>query len=379
MKPHLKTVIRLTLCIAALWAVAAQVTLDDKVVLRDRETTVAGAVSSRAGGLTVQLPDGTLQPVPADQIARDDHGQMRVSYGLKSTWRNSGKLWLLAGIAVFMAVPLMQGVRLRRVLRSERIEMGLWDSIRLAFAGNFLNFAAPFGSTAGDVYKAWYAARLTPRRTEAATLVFIDRLIGLVTLLLTVGLISVITPAAGPLGVLRPWLAGMIGAGAVAAALWASPLRRLGAIRRLGRRLPLREQLGRIDATARRLMSDRAALPVATGQTLILQTCAAAAFACVAVGLGMHVGLLNAWEVYAGFSAGEIVKALPGPPQGLGTMELAYGYLFAGMGGASQIVSAALAIRLVNLLCSLPGVAMLATGTARADMGEPVKAAGQPA
>jgi uncharacterized membrane protein YbhN (UPF0104 family) len=90
--------------------------------------------------------------------------------------------------------------------------------------------------------------------------------------------------------------------------------------------------------------------------TLVLQVAAAASFFCTGLALGLDLWQVSAWEVYAYFSTGEIVKAIPGPPQGLGTMELAYGFLFAGLGSSSQVVSAALAVRLVNLVWALPGV-----------------------
>ena len=62
------------------------------------------------------------------------------------------------------------------------------------------------------------------------------------------------------------------------------------------------------------------------------------------------------------FATGAVVQALPGPPQGLGTVELAYRYLFAAYGSVAQIVCLALGIRLMTLLCALPGVLVLLTG-----------------
>ena len=84
-------------------------------------------------------------------------------------------------------------------------------------------------------------------------------------------------------------------------------------------------------------------------------------FLLVALGLGFVIPATGLIDLYAYFSAGEIVKSIPGPPQGLGTMELAYRWFFGDWASASQIVSAALAIRLVGLVCALPGAWLAAT------------------
>jgi uncharacterized protein (TIRG00374 family) len=285
---------------------------------------------------------------------------------LREIWLGSDRTMLATGTVVFLVVPLLQAVRLRWLLRLQQVEMGWRESIRLAFAGNFLNFAAPLGSTAGDVYKAWVAGRNTPRKTEAAATVFVDRGIGLATLLVSVGILAAASPFDSHLASLRPYfltlLALLIGGGLV----YVSPFaRRWSLLPRIGERLPLVEHLKRIDATMRGLLSKPVTLLGAVLITLVLQVFAAAAFACVAFGLGLSILDTNPAEIYAYFSAGELVKAIPGPPQGLGTMELAYQFFFTGLGSTSQIVSAAVAMRLVNLVCALPGAAFVAEGGRR--------------
>jgi uncharacterized protein (TIRG00374 family) len=363
------TVLRAAVCAVALWWAFASVSMRDSVVLADGRT-VTGAVVENEGGLVVSTADGSQRWIADADIARDAQDAGRVSYGLISVWRKSGKLLLVAGIGCFLLVPLLQGVRLRWLLVCQRIDLGLWQSVKLSFAGNFLNFAAPFGSTAGDVFKAYYAALHTSRKTEAATTVFIDRAVGLGTLLATVAFVALVTASTSRLAPLRSYLLVLTAVPVTGVLLYMSPVvRRARIVRAVVARLPKLDQLKRIDATAQTLLAQKGILLLSVVATVALQALAAATFVCIALALGMNVLSASALDIYAYFSAGEIVKAIPGPPQGLGTAELAYAYFFAGLGGASQIVSAAIGVRLVNLLCALPGLAVVATGAYRPRRG----------
>lgn len=357
-KSMLSKAIRFGLCAAAVLWVLRGISLNDSITLADG-TTLNGAVS-RADGRYVVRTGGQTQTVAAGLIARDAAGTPRIVYGLRTVAQQTDPWAVAAALAIFLMVPVLQAVRLRAVLRSQAIEGGFADHLRLAFAGNFMNFAAPFGSTAGDVYKAWHFARRSTAGTEAASLVLVDRAIGLGTLLLTVGLIALAAGADSRLGLLRPLLIGLSSAMLAGGAVYLLPMwRQWTFTQKIAARLPIRDQLARIDTAVRRLLSSPGVLLKAMGITVILQIFAAASFVCMAAGLGMFLGGASGLEWYAYFSAGEIVKAIPGPPQGLGTMELAYTYFFAGLGSAAQILTAAIGVRAVNLLCSLPGALLL--------------------
>ncbi|MCC6360134.1 MAG: flippase-like domain-containing protein [Phycisphaerales bacterium] len=357
-KSVLSKTIRFGLCAAAVLWVLRGISLNDSITLADG-TTLNGAVS-RADGRYFVRTGGQTQTVAAGLIARDASGTPRIVYGLRTVAQQTDPWAVAAALAVFLMVPVLQAVRLRAVLRSQSIEGGFAEHLRLAFAGNFMNFAAPFGSTAGDVYKAWHFARRSSAGTEAASLVLVDRAIGLGTLLLTVGLIALAAGADSRLGLLRPLLIGLSSAMLAGGAVYLLPMwRQWSFTQKIAARLPKRDQLARIDTAIRRLLSSPGVLLKAMGITVILQIFAAASFVCMAAGLCMFLGGASGLEWYAYFSAGEIVKAIPGPPQGLGTMELAYTYFFAGLGSAAQILTAAIGVRAVNLLCSLPGALLL--------------------
>ena len=70
------------------------------------------------------------------------------------------------------------------LLRLQTIDIGLLSAIKLTFVGFFYNNFLP-SSVGGDVLRAWYVTKHTPKRLEAVLSVFIDRLIGLIGIFLS--------------------------------------------------------------------------------------------------------------------------------------------------------------------------------------------------
>jgi glycosyltransferase 2 family protein len=85
----------------------------------------------------------------------------------------------LCGLLIFLG-----GLRWREALRVQGLELPLSEVTRISFVAHFFN-AFLLGSTGGDVWKAYAAARATHhKKAEAAVSVFVDRLIGMLALLL---------------------------------------------------------------------------------------------------------------------------------------------------------------------------------------------------
>jgi uncharacterized protein (TIRG00374 family) len=91
-------------------------------------------------------------------------------------------LWLLAGMAFFAVICVVNVVRWQIILRVQHIELSYWRATELFFIGHFFN-SFMLGSTGGDVVKAYYAAQETHhKKAEAVMTIIIDRLIGLIGL-----------------------------------------------------------------------------------------------------------------------------------------------------------------------------------------------------
>jgi glycosyltransferase 2 family protein len=93
--------------------------------------------------------------------------------------------WPLLACGFFLAMFSVCAtfVRWYLLVRALDLPFRLADAFRLSFVGYLLNFVA-FGSVGGDLFKAVFLAREQPgRRTEAVATVFIDRAVGLYSLL----------------------------------------------------------------------------------------------------------------------------------------------------------------------------------------------------
>lgn len=364
-KRRLFNVLRIIACVVALWIVIRGVTVNDTVVLKSSGEKLVGIVTS-TNPVTIEFPDGTSRTIPPSEIAVDKRGNPRISYGLKSAWSNSDKLILLLAVLIHFPVVFPQAWRFQLLLRAQSITVGYWECVKLSFAGNFLNFVAPLGSNLGDVAKAYFVSQHTEHKTEAVTTVVLDRVIGLTSLLLVVALITTLSPSDGPLGTFRPYMLAMLGITVVGVLLYFSPLvRKLFVPRRLIARLPMVDQIQRIDKAAHTLAGHKSIVAAAILLTVFLQGVAISAYFTCAVALKMDAHAGNVLEYFTYFYTGVLIQALPGPPQGLGTVELAYSYFFSDFGSQSQIVCMAFAIRLVALTCALPGLLVTLTGSYR--------------
>jgi len=363
-KKWVGNVLRLVICVGALWYVATGVTLDDRVLVAAGDRELIGTITNEDDlGVTILLADRTTEVVARSEISRDKNNAPRIDYGLRTAWGRSDKNLLLLSLVIFLPVPVFQGVRLRWMLRAQGIDVGVWENVKLAFAGNFLNFAAPLGSTGGDVFKAYYVSLHTDRKTEAVTTIFLDRVVGLGTLILMVAVVASAAPGDSPLAEFRLYTLGFLAVGSAGAFAYLSPaLRSRFLPYKLLERVPKIDHLRRIDKTTRTLAAHKGICLSAILITAALQVVAMISYIIVAAALGLDARLDNALEFYAYFATGCVVQALPGPPQGLGTVELAYAIFFARYGSVSQIVCMALAVRIMVLTASLPGLLVTLTG-----------------
>ncbi|MHC4461209.1 MAG: lysylphosphatidylglycerol synthase transmembrane domain-containing protein [Planctomycetota bacterium] len=87
-----------------------------------------------------------------------------------------------AALGIFIVSQIAIGLRWWLLLRSQRILIDFWAAVRLYFLGWFYNNFMP-GSVGGDLLRAWYVTKHTPKKFEAVLSVFVDRVIGLLSTL----------------------------------------------------------------------------------------------------------------------------------------------------------------------------------------------------
>ena len=92
--------------------------------------------------------------------------------------------WLFAGFLCFTPVLLIVSWRWRLLMGVHNVRLPFWRIFELNMIGQFFS-AFLLGTTGGDVFKIFYAARAVPQqRAAVAFTVVIDRVIGMMALLL---------------------------------------------------------------------------------------------------------------------------------------------------------------------------------------------------
>ena len=285
--------------------------------------------------------------------------------GIKSIALRLAGRWggAVAALAAMMLQSPIGAVRWRLLLGVQGIHITFLESLRLTYIGWFFNNWLP-GGTGGDFVKAYYIARQTHHKTEAVTVVFLDRLIGLVAVCL-LGAAAVgyslnderVRVAQVIIGVS---LAGLVGGGII---FFSLRLRRLMHLDRLLARLPLAGIVARVDRAVLAYRHHKGKVALALLYSWGMQAVALCAMWWLATGLGSraswHHYFVNMPVVWIGWSLIPV-------PGGFGVAETLVQKLFTPsvLGGPAPLpaVEAAtlalamiLAYRLVQMLVTVPG------------------------
>jgi glycosyltransferase 2 family protein len=103
---------------------------------------------------------------------------------------------LVLSMLLLFANQIIVASRWYLLLRLQVVDIGIYAAIKLTFVGFFYNNFLP-GSVGGDVLRAWYVTKHTPKRLEAAISVFVDRIIGLVGLIISAIVAFMLFPKRG--------------------------------------------------------------------------------------------------------------------------------------------------------------------------------------
>jgi uncharacterized protein (TIRG00374 family) len=123
--------------------------------------------------------------------------RLLVPYGFRligETFRMAAEHWplLLTGFLIFFVCLLLCAYRWQLLLRAQDLNLSFGRVLMLYFVGNFFNTMLP-GVTGGDLVKAIYAAHEAPhKKTAAVSTVVIDRIVGLIALILLTVVIMLI-------------------------------------------------------------------------------------------------------------------------------------------------------------------------------------------
>ena len=276
---------------------------------------------------------------------------------LAGVWRSADKRLLFWSVLAFGPAPVLLAMRLKLLLAVHDIRLTAWQAIKVTFAGNFVINALPVGTAGGDSVKAFYIARDTPSKHEAVTVVFFDRVIGVLGLVLMSGVVVLLdwhNEAFAKWGrIIGVLVLLMVVGGVVYFSHWTRKLLRIDW---LLSRLPLGQHLQRIDRAVfefrQHPMRVLAALLLAN---LLQFNCIASLFlGGWALGMVDHAQPWSSFSVYLAYTPiGYLTGALP-----IGVMETTFQQLFSGvarLGTMEAALSLSLLSRFIQTIWSLPG------------------------
>jgi len=294
-------------------------------------------------------------------------------------WSNLASIFVRMNLGVFAGVlgifvisQVMVGVRWWLLLRTQSIFIDFWAAIRLNFLGWFYNNFMP-GSVGGDLLRAWYVTKHTPKKFEAVLSVFVDRFIGLLSTLIIAGFFYMLflrgkadaltfTGRSGPFKFLAEYKQIIFLVVLVLAAVFCGLLlHRRGRVLLRAAWLYIRIHTVRAFEKLKDAVSVYYSKPLtilaAFGLTVFIQIMTITAFWFLGKNLGITASLKY---YYVFFTLTWVLGALPVSVGGAVVVEGTLAYLFIHYASVEAEAALALALcqRIVWMIASLPGAAI---------------------
>ena len=241
-----------------------------------------------------------------------------VEVGINRLVHEADTGYLLAAVFIVPLSYLLTSFRWHLLLESLGIRISPFRTLVINLVGAFYNAFMP-GTTGGDVIKAYYASKHTELRTRAVLSVLIDRVIGLLALIIVGGGMAAYQwhiPDCRRVAIFSFTILGCVAVGGIV--FFSRRLRRLTGLDFILRRLPMQKQV-RKAVEAMEIYRHRP-LPVLVALSLSfpvhVTTILSATFAGWAFRLPLPV--FYYWVVVPVIA---LVGAIPISPQGAGVME----------------------------------------------------------
>jgi len=361
----IKLLIQIAVSVLLIGLLVWRIEFRDHITLTDGEEVVG----------RIYAPTKTERVTPETEVVIvDRRGRQRtfrvadlrdsrdIRFGFISSVRSMDMAWAGLGFALMGLLPLTTGYRWQLLLRVQDVRLGLWTCLKLTVLGFFFDNVMP-GSTGGDVIKAYYVARQSHRKAEAAVSVFVDRFVGLCALAVLSG-VAVVFGLGRPEFVQVAWVVlAFLGAVSVAGIVFFSRrIRRLVRLDAILAKLPFQRIVQRCDQAVFLYRYHKTAILWALGLSVLTQVTAVISMYLIGRGLGVRgaAGPLGLQSYFVYFPVLMMVSAIPVAPGGLGWREWAFAIFF-GFAGVPAGMACALAVmyRVTRMVWSLPGALFL--------------------
>ncbi|HYV27925.1 MAG TPA: lysylphosphatidylglycerol synthase transmembrane domain-containing protein [Candidatus Eisenbacteria bacterium] len=293
-----------------------------------------------------------------ETLSRSEQWAVAWSHGPRELWHT---LVLVKPVGLtlsvlFWGLTIVIGVfRWRMVMRVQGLELALGRAMEISFIAHFFN-SFLLGSTGGDLLKAYYAARETHhKKTEAVVAVFVDRLLGLLAMLLFAA--AMMLPNLpllfdhARLAVVAWLILAMLAVCGVVVGLsfWGGLSRRWPQARALLRRLPKGDLLERCVDACRRFGRERKFLIEVMALSMVLNAVCVLQIMALAWGMKLAIPPLALFVIVPIIIC---IAALPITPSGLGVRENLYVLMLSAQSIAVPATQA-LSLSLLAYACSL--------------------------
>lgn len=364
----LKWTAKILLGVTLLALVFSQVHWNDYVVAKDgKEYSLRGQVR---GPQVFQVAAGwpwsrEEKSLAAAQLEANPADGAIIRAGFASTVRKVAILPIILAVLAFPASMLIVAYRWKLLLAVQDVQIGLWEAIRLSFLGQFFNAVVP-GVVGGDLVKAFYVAKHTPRKAAVVVSVIVDRVLGLIEMTLLsaamVGLALLLTDFTYKhLRVPLLALSAVTGLLVVAVLfLFSGAFRRLLHLQKFYQKFSFAHHISAMGEAA-----------------VVYEKRLGVMFLAILITLGAHITFVGGIALI-GYSLGlpipwylffvyvpliYIIGAVPVTPGGVGLVEKFYLVFFAvGTVSPSSVLALALLARLIPFLWGLPGAVVYFTG-----------------
>jgi glycosyltransferase 2 family protein len=282
------------------------------------------------------------------------------------TLRGTDLRWFLPAVAVSAATVVLMALRWQMLLAAKSVPVGLGWLVRTYFVALFAGQFLP-AAIGGDAVRVVELGRWSGDAPEAVASVLIDRLVGLVSLVVLAVFAVVVSGGNRRPGVIAAEAAFGVAAAAVLVMLFSSRLRGVVARwlepRATGRRLAVGQRF----YDALHAYRDHRGTLVAVGLlALVVQLARVGVIWMLVRALGLDVPaavvLLAGPVVFAAL-------ALPVSLNGIGVREAVFVYFLHGHAGRPEAIALGLAFFAVGTLTALGGAAVLVVRFARYGVG----------
>jgi hypothetical protein len=315
--------------------------------------------------LVVDDPDSdrglVVEPGQLVDAGRITANSPYVEVGVKRLVAEADKRFLLAAVLIMPLSYVLTSIRWHLLLDSLGVRLTFFRSLVLNLVGAFYNAFMP-GTTGGDLIKAYYAAKQTDLRTRAVLSVLIDRIIGLMALILVGGAMAAYQwhiPDCRRVAVVSGVITGCVLMGLVV--FYSRRLRRWTGLDFVLKRLPMQRQVQKA-VVAMEMYRDRPR-PLVTALLLSFPVHVTAILSATFAGWAFRLPLpvFYYWVVVPVVA---LAGAIPVSPQGMGVMEAFTVELTRRHGVTiAQAFALTMSIRLVQVLWNLvAGVFVLRGG-----------------